>query len=606
MSLSPSLSSSSANKRHVVYTRVSTEDQAREGVSLAAQKDACLTLCKLRNLSNADAVEDAGFSAKSLKRPGITGILAAVEAGQVQTLVVWRLDRLTRNLRDLLDLVALFDRHKVALVSVMEQLDTGSPMGRLMLSMLGAVAQWERESIAERVKLGIHHRKAQGGFTGGHVPTATAVIGGPGTRKLIPDPQWGAIATQAWQRVTDGASLAQVAAWLTEQGVPPPRAGSKAKLHAWHKQNTQEWLTNPRLVGVLVERSVFEACRHTLSSRSSPKNPKGTSINKVALSDRVWPLQGVARCAYCGLALAGSVSYGRSGKPHYYLRCTNRLKAKGCTASDLSATIWEDAVIELLVKSAHGQGDLLLALEAEMKQQRLLEGPARERLGAITLQRDSIQQRLDRLIDLVASGDAPGKSVAPKIAELQLAIDECDRQRARCEAEIASASMTVANSELMLDHWRKHIAGLDQQSPEIKRQTIMAVLKEAHLGLGKDIRLVFWPLGSGGSDGGGGLARPHPTDPQQGPNATITNPSNKSTTVLGSDDGRLWRRGGDSNPRLSFPNAGFRNRCLQPLSHLSRSICGGDFLWWSRLVGRGYWVGRVQKSGRLKVRKSCV
>ena len=239
----------------------------------------------MRNLTNADAVEEAGFSAKTLKRPGISGILEAIKAGQVQTLVVWRLDRLTRNLRDLLDLVECFDRHKVALVSVMEQLDTGSPMGRLMLSMLGAVAQWERESIAERVKLGIRHRKSLGGFTGGHVPTATAVIGGPGTRKLVPDPQWGAIASQAWQRVTDGSSLAEAAAWLTAQGVPPPRAGSKAAIHTWNKQNVQEWLTNPRLIGVLVERSIYEACRHTLKGRSSPKNPTGKSINKVALSD---------------------------------------------------------------------------------------------------------------------------------------------------------------------------------------------------------------------------------------------------------------------------------------------------------------------------------
>jgi site-specific DNA recombinase len=570
------MSQSPALKRHVVYTRVSTEDQAREGVSLAAQKDACLTLCKLRNLTNADAVEEAGFSAKTLKRPGISGILEAIKAGQIQTLVVWRLDRLTRNLRDLLDLVECFDRHKVALVSVMEQLDTGSPMGRLMLSMLGAVAQWERESIAERVKLGIRHRKSLGGFTGGHVPTATAVIGGPGTRKLVADPQWGSIASQAWQRVTDGSSLAEAAAWLTAQGVPPPRAGSKAAVHTWNKQNVQEWLTNPRLIGVLVERSIYEACRHTLKGRSSPKNPTGKSINKVALSDRVWPLQGVARCAFCGSALAGSVSYGRGGNPHYYLRCIYRLKGKGCTAPDIVAGIWEDAVIELLVKSAHGQGELLAALEEEMKQQRTLEGPARERLSTITLQRDSIHQRLDRLIDLVASGDAVGKSVAPKIAELQLAIDACDHQRATCEAEIAAASMTVANAQLVLDHWRTSIADLGQQPPDVKRRTIMAVLKEAHLGLGKDIRLVFWPLGSGGDGGGGELARPNPSDPNSGPTTgPNTDPSTKTTTAVGSDDGRVWRRGGDSNPRLIFTNAGFRNRCLQPLSHLSRSICGG-------------------------------
>jgi site-specific DNA recombinase len=546
-STSPAISSA-PNKRHVVYTRVSTEDQAREGASLAAQKEACLMLCKLRGFTNADAVEDAGFSAKSLKRPGITALLADIEAGQVQTLVVWRLDRLTRNLRDLLDLVALCDSHKVALVSVMEQLDTGSPMGRLMLSMLGAVAQWERESIAERVKLGINHRRAQGGFTGGHTPTATTVIGEPGARKLIPDPQWSHLAGQAWQRVIDGATLAEVAAWLTEHGVPPPRAGSKAKRPSWNKQNAQEWLTNPRLIGVLVERALFEACRHTLSSRSSPKNPHGISLNKQSLTDRVWPLQSIARCAHCGASLAGSVSYGRGGKAHYYLRCTNRLKGKGCAATDLSAPIWEDAVIELLVKSAHGQGDLLHALENDVREQRALAAPARERLTQLTLERDQLQQRLDRLIDLVASGDAPAKSVAAKITELQLAIDHSNRQRAQCEAEIATSSMSLTNTELMLDHWRKNITNLSQQPADIKRQTLMAVLKEAHLGLGKDIRLIFWPLGKGGCDGDGNNPPPQPPNPngpgnsRKGPTPTTLTSPNK-TTIVGSDDGRLWRRG---------------------------------------------------------------
>lgn len=113
--------------------------------------------------------------------------------------------------------------------------------------------------------------------------------------------------------------------------------------------------------------------------------------------------------------------------------------------------------------------------------------------------------------------------------------------------------MTVANAQHMLDHWRERITGLAQQTPEVKRQTLMAVLKEAHLGLGKDIRMVFWPLGSGG-DGGGGLARPHPTDPDQGP--TTTGPEKKTTIAVGSEDGRVWRRLADSNRRYSIKSTG--------------------------------------------------
>ncbi len=539
---------SQSPKRHVVYTRVSTEDQAREGVSLAAQKDACLTLCKLRNLTNANAVEDAGFSAKSLKRPGITGILEAVKAGQVQTLVVWRLDRLTRNLRDLLDLVECFDQHKVALVSVMEQLDTGSPMGRLMLSMLGAVAQWERESIAERVKLGIRHRKAQGGFTGGYAPTATQVIGTPGKRLLVQDPQWAPIASQAWQRVISGATLAQTAKWLTEQGVPPPRAGSKMKVKAWNKQNTQEWLTNRRLIGVLVELAPFEACKKTLASRFSPKNVTGQALGKVSVSDRVWPLQGIARCAHCGAMLAGSVSYGRGKVPHYYLRCTYRLKGKGCTAQDLTAVEWERAVIQLLVDSAHGQGDLLAALETHQHEQAALAAPVKARRDRLRHEQDGIQQRLDRLVDLVATGEAPGKSIAPKIADLQVAIDGLEREIATCDGELAASSMTQANADLLLTRWRAGVQSLATEPPEVQRHTLQAVLKEVYLGIDKDLRLVFWPLRPGGDGGGKPIAPPtHPTE--DSPNSPI--PGNKTTTV-GSDGSRVWRSNTDHVRTVAF------------------------------------------------------
>ena len=206
------------------------------------------------------------------------------------------------------------------------------------------------------------------------------------------------------------------------------------------------------------------------------------------------------------------------------------------------------------------------ALENEQHEQRALAAPAKERRDLITKERDTIQQRLDRLIDLVAGGDAPGKSVAPKIAELQLSIDVLDRQVATCEAEIAASAMSQANASLLLDHWRTSVRSLSTEPPEIQRQTLQGVLKEAHLGIGKDLRLVCWPLRPGGG-GDGGLAGPHPPTPDQGPDAAES--KNKPTTV-GSDGSRLWRTGGDSNPRTNFSVARFPSACLQPLSHLSK------------------------------------
>jgi site-specific DNA recombinase len=585
-------------KSVIIYTRVSTEDQAREGVSLIAQREACAMLCKLRGYADHETVEDAGQSAKSLNRTGITRILTGIEAGQIKALVVWRLDRLTRNLRDLLDLVELFDQHQVALVSVMEQLDTSSPMGRLMLSMLGAVAQWERESIAERVKLGIRHRQAQGGWTGGHKPAATDIEGGPGTRKLVPHPQWGKIASAAWSHIARGKTLTAVAAWLTQQGVPAPLSGKRTKIANWNKQNLGKWLANERLIGVLVERGPFEACQQALAARSSPKNNGGEKIAHRTARDRIWRLAGLARCGHCGSMLANSTSYGRDGEPRYYLRCIRRLKGKGCTAPDLAAQPWEDAVVESLVKSGHGQGDLLRYLEERSREQRARELPARERKKTLTHERERTRAKLDRLIALVEDDSNALKTVGPNIAARQQELDDLDRDIAICNAELAAAGIAATSAEYVIDKLRSRLVTLNEEPWEIQQTTLTAIIWEVFIAEDKNIRIVFrWPIGDPtngpGNKNNDGQPPTHSANSAHSVNLTaviksppsdakITNhqsASVKNNTTVGSYRGSSWRRGRDSNPRLSCPNAGFRNRCLQPLSHLSRSFCGEGFLW---------------------------
>lgn len=561
-------------KPHIIYTRVSTEDQAREGASLDAQREACGMLSKLRGFPDTEAVEDAGFSAKSLKRPGIARVIAAIQAGEVKAVIVWRLDRLTRSLRDLLDLVDLFDEHGVALVSVMEQLDTTTPMGRLMLALLGAVAQWERESIAERVKLGKNHRKSQGFWTGGHVPAGCQVIGPAGQRKLIADPIQAPIVRQAWRRIIDGGSLAQVAEWLSVAKVPASPVGN-TRNQKWNKQNLQRWLTNEELIGVLIDRSVFELCQRTLGERISPQRRAGKALNARSTVDRVWPLKGIARCAHCGSMLAGSTAYGRSGLPRFYLRCTNRLKAKGCKAPDLAAEPWEKAVIDVLKQSAHGQGDLMAHLEKLGREQRALEAPARARKVTLIKERDAVQKRIDMLVDLVLGGDAAGKAVKPKLAELQTEADRIDQEIAGCDGEISASAMAATSAEYVLGQFRDRLTRLDQEPVALQHHVLSTILAEVHLAQDRPMRVVFWwPLrmpgdgndGDGGSDGGGS----QPKEPPTGPGARLAAPTwRKGMTTVGSHGGHAWRTGRDSNPRVSCPTIRFPSVRIQPLCHLS-------------------------------------
>jgi site-specific DNA recombinase len=107
-------------------------------------------------------IRDEGYSAKHLKRPGLEALLALVTSHQVEAVITYKLDRLTRSVSDLDKLVRLFDRHHVALVSLQESLDATTATGRLMMNLLASVSQWEREVIGERTSDALQHLKAQG------------------------------------------------------------------------------------------------------------------------------------------------------------------------------------------------------------------------------------------------------------------------------------------------------------------------------------------------------------------------------------------------------------------------------------------------------------
>ena len=140
------------------YVRVSTDQQADRGVSLQAQTERVRAMATVQGAELVDIVVDGGESAKTMRRPGLQRILSLVESGAVQAVIVAKLDRLTRSVKDMCSLLELFEKRKVALISVAESLDTGSAAGRLVITIMGAVSQWEREAIGERTREALRHK----------------------------------------------------------------------------------------------------------------------------------------------------------------------------------------------------------------------------------------------------------------------------------------------------------------------------------------------------------------------------------------------------------------------------------------------------------------
>src|SRR5260370_19916529 len=138
-----------SSMKTIGYVRVSTEKQADRGVSLEAQAEKIRAMAVVHGAELIDIIVDGGESAKSLNRPGMARLLALVDAGEVKAVIIAKLDRLTRSVKDLCVLLERFERRGVALVSVAESLDTGSAAARLVLNIITAGSHWERGATGE-------------------------------------------------------------------------------------------------------------------------------------------------------------------------------------------------------------------------------------------------------------------------------------------------------------------------------------------------------------------------------------------------------------------------------------------------------------------------
>jgi site-specific DNA recombinase len=153
--------------RAVGYVRVSTDEQAREGISIEAQEDRIRAMAIAKGWSLLEIIKDAGYSGKSLNRPGAKGLIEACRRGAVDVVVVYKVDRLTRKQKDLWHLLEeVFDANRVGFVSVTEAFDTTTASGKAFLGMIGVFAQLERDLVSERTKEALHQKKTKHEWVG--------------------------------------------------------------------------------------------------------------------------------------------------------------------------------------------------------------------------------------------------------------------------------------------------------------------------------------------------------------------------------------------------------------------------------------------------------
>lgn len=206
-----------ATTKAVGYIRVSTDKQADHGISLDAQRTKLTAYAALYDIELVAVIVDAGVSAKTLKRPGLQQALGMLKKGEADALLVAKLDRLTRSVKDLGTLLDEYFADAFTLLSVADSIDTRTAAGRLVLNVLMSVAQWEREAIRERTTEAMHHLKGQGRKTGGDVPYGFTVAADGTT--LVAEAEEQAILQAIRSARQRGLSQRAVVRELAQQGI---------------------------------------------------------------------------------------------------------------------------------------------------------------------------------------------------------------------------------------------------------------------------------------------------------------------------------------------------------------------------------------------------
>jgi len=194
------------NPSIAIYVRVSTEEQAKEGLSIDAQIDKCKSFCNARDWSVFKIYKDAGYSAGSMNRPALELLLRDAQEKKFDIILVYKIDRFSRKLRDLIMVLDDLKEKGINFTSVTEQIDTTSAMGEAFFQIIGVFAQLERGMVKERVELAFE-RKIKFGEALYRAPFGYIFQ----NKKLVPDPENSEKIKEIFEMWSEGIKYKEIA-----------------------------------------------------------------------------------------------------------------------------------------------------------------------------------------------------------------------------------------------------------------------------------------------------------------------------------------------------------------------------------------------------------
>lgn len=438
--------------RCAIYTRKSTEERLDlEYNSLDAQRDSAEAYIASQQHDGWVAIEerydDGGFSGATTERPALSRLLEDIKGGKIDCVVVYKVDRLSRSLLDFARVIGIFDSHGVTFVSVTQQFNTGTPMGRLILNVLLSFAQFERELIAERIRDKIAAQRRRGKWTGGRPVLGYDVDRSGPSPRLVVNADEAARVRRIFTLYLELGTLLPVVKELAKRGWSnkswTTKRGEQRGGRSFDKSSVYDLLTNPIYTGKLkhktetfdgeheaiVETAVFNKVQTQLKQHG--KGRGNFLINKHGAL-----LKGLLHCQACNRAMVHTFT-GKGTKRYRYYTCMRAIKRgyHDCPSRSLPAAEIERVVVDQI--RCIGQDT---SMRAEVMRQ--ARANVEHRIAQLQTEQRQTTRQLERhhaeIQDLTVASKPIGL-VTARIAELNMQIERGEQRLREILAEVDDA-----------------------------------------------------------------------------------------------------------------------------------------------------------------------
>ena len=445
--------------RVCLYTRIST-DEENQPTSLHSQRERLEAFCQAQEGWRIVAHQEDRATGTRLDRPGLQGALDLARSGRIDLLLVYRVDRLSRKVRQLAQLAEELDTYGVVLRSATEPFDTGSAAGRMMLQMLAVFAEFEHATIVDRVTAGIERRAKEGRWPTGRLPFGYRR---DEEKRVVPDERTAPVVKRIFDLYTRGQiGTAAIARTLAAEQAPAPPAG-------WQPAVVQLILDNEAYLGrviwrrqglpglhePLIDDVTFQRARRLLRERG-----EDMALRRSNPSDYL--LSGLVRCGRCRRAYVGMSARGNGGTYHYYA-CTGRQKLgrAGCDGERIPRDKLESAVLAQLATLYRDGALIRRAIDEAAAGEQAARPALEERRRSLAEEVRRAERALDRYYKAFEDGDLESGRFQTRVSALETRIDALREQDAELAQQLAAEAATAPNSadlEAVADQLERTIA----------------------------------------------------------------------------------------------------------------------------------------------------